>query len=81
MKKRLVILCAAAICILAAAVWLFSPKAAVISCGRKNVYGHPAAEVLQRLAAAGCKTLRTDTQGSVILQRKGGRIRIKTLPP
>ena len=60
---------------------LFSPKAAVISCGRKNVYGHPAAEVLQRLAAAGCKTLRTDTQGSVILQRKGGRIRIKTLPP
>ena len=45
-----------------------SPKAAVISCGKNNVYGHPSGEVLKRLQDAGCRVLRTDLDGSVIIQ-------------
>ena len=40
---------------------------AVISCGRKNRYGHPAEETLERLEAAGFTVYRTDLQGAVIL--------------
>lgn len=44
------------------------PRMAVISCGRKNRYGHPHQELLERLEQAGCQTLRTDRQGAVLLQ-------------
>ena len=40
---------------------------AVISCGRKNRYGHPAEETLERLEAAGFTVYRTDLQGAVLL--------------
>ena len=40
---------------------------AVISCGRKNRYGHPAEETLERLRTAGFTVYRTDLQGAVIL--------------
>ncbi len=40
------------------------PEYAVISVGY-NTYGHPAAETLERLAAAGCAVYRTDRAGSV----------------
>lgn len=39
---------------------------AVISCGRKNVYGHPHGETLQRLRNAGCEVLSTAEKGAVI---------------
>ena len=42
-----------------------SPVFAVISCGRGNRYGHPHAETLSRLAAAGTGILRTDLCGAV----------------
>ena len=41
--------------------------AAVISCGRKNRYGHPAEETLERLEQAGFTVFRTDRQGAVIV--------------
>ena len=41
------------------------PDYAVISCGRKNRYGHPAKETLDRLEEAGCQILRTDEEGAV----------------
>lgn len=41
------------------------PKAAIISCGRGNRFGHPRMPVLQRLQAAGVVTARTDTMGAV----------------
>lgn len=42
-----------------------APDYAVISCGRKNRYGHPAGETLDRLEEAGCQILRTDEEGAV----------------
>ncbi|MBE6944758.1 MAG: DNA internalization-related competence protein ComEC/Rec2 [Ruminococcaceae bacterium] len=41
------------------------PEILVISVG-KNSYGHPAQEVLQRAADAGCLVLRTDEVGTVV---------------
>lgn len=41
------------------------PQLAVISCGYRNMYGHPHRSTLQRLENAGCKVLRTDESGCV----------------
>ena len=41
------------------------PSYAVISCGRNNVYGHPAAVTLRRLAQKQIPTLRTDQFGDI----------------
>ena len=52
--------------------WLLArlhPQAAILSVGEKNPYGHPSAEVLDRLAQAGCAILRTDRLGSILIRR------------
>ena len=41
-----------------------APKAAVISVGQHNTFGHPRAEVLERLEAAHVHTVRTDRAGA-----------------
>ena len=41
------------------------PRYAAISVGADNPYGHPAAETLERLEAAGCEVLRTDEMGDL----------------
>lgn len=46
-----------------------SPETAVISCGRKNSYGHPAFETVNRLNAAGAEVRRTDYEGTVLLRQ------------
>ena len=48
-----------------------SPSYALISCGKDNSYGHPTAEVLQRLQERGIQMYRTDLQGTVILYSDG----------
>ncbi len=48
-----------------------APSYALISCGRDNSYGHPAAEMLQRLQARGISMYRTDKQGTIILTSDG----------
>lgn len=45
------------------------PKAAVISVGENNSYGHPTDETLQRLDMFGCKIWRTDLDGTVTFGR------------
>lgn len=42
-----------------------NPKLAVISCGRKNPYGHPHAETLKRLEEEHCKVFITAEMGAV----------------
>ena len=41
-----------------------APQDAVISVGQHNTFGHPRAEVLERLEAAHVHTLRTDREGA-----------------
>jgi competence protein ComEC len=50
-----------------------SPRMSVISCGVGNRFGHPAPEVVRRLAAAGGPVLRTDTSGQVVVRWRRGR--------
>jgi competence protein ComEC len=53
------------------------PSLAVISCGLGNRYGHPNAEVLERLEAVGAEVLRTDHRGGVIVRSDGKRLRVR----
>ncbi len=46
---------------------LTKPEIAVISCGRKNSYGHPHKETIRRLTYAGCRILTTPECGAVEL--------------
>ncbi len=48
-----------------------TPETAVISCGRNNSYGHPAAEVVARLKILGTEIRRTDFEGTVLIRRGG----------
>ncbi len=54
-----------------------NPKIAIISVGKKNPYGHPTKEVLQRLEKFGIKVLRTDQNGDVEIVSDGSNIKIK----
>lgn len=48
-----------------------TPRIAVVSVGRENSYGHPSAEVMQRLLSRGATVLRTDQLGTVVLRTDG----------
>lgn len=55
------------------------PRLALISAGRGNPYGHPAADVLARLERARVTVLRTDRLGLVRVEwSAGGPVRIAT---
>lgn len=56
-----------------------SPKYAVISVG-ENSYGHPSAEVLNKLRAAGIEVYRTDEQGAIVAVSDGKSITFNTSP-
>lgn len=45
----------------------YDPDITVISVGRRNNYGHPAPETLERYKEGGVQILRTDEDGAVIL--------------
>ena len=44
-----------------------APEAAFVSAGTGNGYGHPSAETLSRLSAAGAEIFRTDESGTILL--------------
>lgn len=48
-----------------------SPDVAIIQSGRKNRYGHPHGEVLERLAAIGATILRNDILGDIQFESDG----------
>ena len=49
-----------------------SPSFAVISCGRNNIYGHPADRVVELLEESGIIYARTDENGAVYLKKAEG---------
>ncbi|CAN5824826.1 hypothetical protein BH20GEM3_BH20GEM3_12930 [soil metagenome] len=49
------------------------PELVVISAGRRNFYGHPAPEVMDRLARRGIQVARTDREGTVSVRTDGQR--------
>jgi competence protein ComEC len=62
------------------AAWLAAvqPRAAVISCGRDNSYGHPAPETVSRLLAARVPVARTDRGGMVTVRVRNRRVETET---
>jgi competence protein ComEC len=52
-----------------------APGWALISCGRRNRYGHPNGEILDRLEDAHVVTLSTDLNGASCFQLDGGTVR------
>lgn len=55
-----------------------SPEISVISAGRDNSYGHPHAETLKRLRAAGTGIYRTDQKGEIIVTKNKGKLSVRT---
>ncbi|NLX01353.1 MAG: MBL fold metallo-hydrolase [Syntrophomonadaceae bacterium] len=55
-----------------------NPEVAVISVGAGNTYGHPAAETLDKLQAAGVKVYRTDLNGNIIVTTDGKTYSVTT---
>lgn len=54
------------------------PRLAVISVGAGNPYGHPTASTLATLAAHRVPVLRTDEDGTIVLDVSGGSVDIST---
>ncbi|HEU4747401.1 MAG TPA: ComEC/Rec2 family competence protein, partial [Gemmatimonadaceae bacterium] len=53
------------------------PRAAVISVGARNTYGHPSNDVLRALRNAGAEILRTDQSGTIIARTDGVRLELE----
>lgn len=53
-----------------------TPSYAIISVGRKNRYGHPYQEVLDRLTSFGSAILRTDQDGDIQFISEGARFQL-----
>lgn len=51
-----------------------TPRVAVISVGKYNLFAHPHAEVLQRYQKLGITTERTDEAGALIFETDGGNL-------
>ncbi len=61
------------------AAWLnqIRPRLAIVSVGAHNVFGHPHADVLQRLAAAGIAVRRTDVVGTIQVAETPGGLSVR----
>ncbi|MEV8452194.1 ComEC/Rec2 family competence protein [Streptomyces sp. NPDC052095] len=51
------------------------PRLALVSVGRDNPYGHPAARTVDALRAGGAMVLRTDTEGAIAVSGAGPGLR------
>ena len=53
------------------------PGLAVISAGKNNKYGHPHAEMIERLKGAGCVIYETSKDGAVTVRADKSKVRVK----
>lgn len=58
-----------------------SPKMTVISCAKKNSYGHPGEAAVGRLRAVGSQVFFTMEQGQIRIQPEGEDVRVWTYLP
>ncbi len=47
------------------------PSVAIVSCGKRNTYGHPASDTMTRFNARRIRVFRTDEQGAIIVTTDG----------
>lgn len=59
-------------------VALVSPRVAIVSAGRRNPFGHPHPEVVERYRRQGALVLRTDRDGAVTVSTDGNRVWVST---
>ena len=59
-------------------VELARPRVAVISVGVGNPYGAPSAEVVRRYRRAGARVLRTDRDGSILVETDGRALSVRS---
>ena len=52
------------------------PRVAIISAGKENPYGHPSPQLIQRLAEARVRILRTDRDGAIHVLTDGDRVEV-----
>ncbi len=57
------------------------PRAAVISCGNNNRYGHPHEELLERLEEVESRVFRTDRSGAIMIEVRGGQYILTEFQP
>jgi competence protein ComEC len=57
------------------------PRIAIISVGEGNPYGHPNTELLERLASANVRVLRTDRDGAVHILMNGKGLEVTCFVP
>ena len=55
---------------------VIQPTLSIISCGERNVYGHPHEETLYRLAAVGSKVMTTAGKGAIVIE-VGDEVRVR----
>lgn len=55
-----------------------SPKIAIISVGRRSMFGHPHAEVVQRWTAVGAEILTTGEKGMITITTDGRELTVTT---
>jgi competence protein ComEC len=55
------------------------PRLALISVGADNSYGHPTSDTLSILAANHVPILRTDRDGTIVLEVEGNSISVRTV--
>ncbi|MDG0812077.1 ComEC/Rec2 family competence protein [Cohnella rhizosphaerae] len=66
------------------AAWLawWQPHEVVVSAGKNNLYGHPHAEVVERILRSGASLERTDVQGEIVYRiRTDGRLERRVKRP
>jgi competence protein ComEC len=56
----------------------YDPVVALVSAGQGNLFGHPAPEVLARLAGVHARAWRTDRDGAVSVETDGSDLRVRT---
>lgn len=55
-----------------------NPRLALISCGKNNDYGHPHKETTELLKKHSVKALRTDEQGSIVVNMNNNALNVTT---